>query len=135
MTPYPFWLKVHIGLLRMPRPFAWGSILAAYNVGRTSKRQAGQTAESNIANLLEVFCLELLTPNPPFTHIMDFRGFYSSIILISRGGISRPACWEFPGKFESRSQAMLAGTMLVSRLGVCGSGFQIGQGEWEDLKN
>ena len=45
---------------------------------------------------------------------MDFRGFYSSIILIQRGGIPRPI-GNFP---KSLSQAMLVGTMLVGRLGV-----------------
>ena len=53
------------------------------------------------------------TPNPP-TNIVDFRGFDSSIILISRGGIPRPI-----GDFsESLSRAMLVGTMLVGRLDV-----------------
>ena len=58
-------------------------------------------------------------PNFP-TNIVDFRGFDSSLILIVRGGIPRPK-----GSFlESLSQAMLAGVMLVGRLGVarvCGS--------------
>ena len=45
---------------------------------------------------------------------MDFRGFDASIILILRGGIPRPV-----GDFaESLSQAILAGMMLVGRLGV-----------------
>ena len=55
------------------------------------------------------------TPNLP-TNIVDFRGFYSSIILILRVGIPR-----FIGDFpESLSQAMLVGTTLVGRLGVSG---------------
>ena len=53
------------------------------------------------------------TSNLP-TNIVDFRGFDSSIILISRGGISRPV-GNFP---ESLSRAMLVGTMLLGRLGV-----------------
>ena len=53
------------------------------------------------------------TPNPP-TNIVDLRGFYSSTILILRGGIPRPI-----GDFtESLSQAMLVGIMLVGKLGV-----------------
>ena len=53
------------------------------------------------------------TPDLP-TNIVDFRGFDSSTILNSRGGIPR-----FIGDFpESLSQAMLVGTMLVGRLGV-----------------
>ena len=55
----------------------------------------------------------LVTPNLP-TDIVDFGGLDSSIILISRGGISRHI-GDFP---ESLSQAMLVGTMLVGRLGV-----------------
>ena len=45
---------------------------------------------------------------------MDFRGFDSSIILISMGGIPRPMR-DFP---ESLSQAILVGIMLVGRLGI-----------------
>ena len=45
---------------------------------------------------------------------MDFRGFDSSIILDLRGGIPRPI-GNFP---ESLSQAILAGIILVGRLGV-----------------
>ena len=52
------------------------------------------------------------TASPP-TKIMDFRGFYSSIILILRGGIPRPIV-DFP---ESLSQAILVG-MMLGRLGV-----------------
>ena len=42
------------------------------------------------------------TPNLP-TNIVDFRGFDSSTILISRGGIPRPLGIprDFPGKFDS----------------------------------
>ena len=48
------------------------------------------------------------------TKILDFRGFDSSIILFLRGAIPSPI-----GKFpESLSQAVLAGIMLVGRLGV-----------------
>ena len=55
----------------------------------------------------------LTTPNPP-TNIVDFRGFDSSTMLLSRGGILR-----YIGNFpESLSQAMLVGTMLVGRSGV-----------------
>ena len=57
------------------------------------------------------------TPNLP-TNINGFRGFDSSIILISRGGILMPK-GNFP---ESSSQAMLVGTMLLGRLGVRLSG-------------
>ena len=46
------------------------------------------------------------------TNIMDFRGFYSSIILIQRGGILM-SIGDFP---ESLSQAILVGIMLVGRL-------------------
>ena len=46
---------------------------------------------------------------------MGLRGFYSSIIVIIRGGILKST-----GNFlESSSQAILAGVMLVGRLGVC----------------
>ena len=45
---------------------------------------------------------------------MDFGGFDSSTMLISRGGILI-SIGHFP---ESLSQAMLVGTMLVGRLGV-----------------
>ena len=53
------------------------------------------------------------TPNLP-TNIVDFRRFDSSTILMLRGEIFRPI-GDFP---ESLSQPMLAGTMLVGRLGV-----------------
>ena len=53
------------------------------------------------------------TANPP-TNIVDFGGFDSSIILISRGGIPRPI-GDFP---QCLSQAMLVGIMSVGRLGV-----------------
>ena len=48
------------------------------------------------------------------TNIVDFRGFDSSIILIQRGGIIM-SIGNFP---KSLSQAMLAGVMVVGRLGV-----------------
>ena len=48
------------------------------------------------------------------TNIMDFRGFDTNTIFISRGGIVRPI-GNFP---EGLSQAILVGTMLVGRLGV-----------------
>ena len=48
---------------------------------------------------------------------MDFKGFDSSTVLISRGGISRPI-GNFP---ESLTRAMLVGTMLEGRLGVFSS--------------
>ena len=64
---------------------------------------------------MEVSCH---TPNLP-TNIVGFRGFDSSIILISRGGIPRPI-GDFP---ESVSRVMLVGTMLVGRLGVLASVF------------
>ena len=50
------------------------------------------------------------TPNLP-TNIMDFRGFYSNIILTLRGGIPRPI-GDFP---ESLSQVILVGIIHVSR--------------------
>ena len=50
----------------------------------------------------------------PRTNIMDFGGFDSTIILISRAVILR-----LIGNFlESLSQAMLVGVMLVGGLGV-----------------
>ena len=53
------------------------------------------------------------TPNLR-TNIRNVRGFYSSIILILRGGIPRPI-----GNFlESLSQVILVGIMLVGRLGI-----------------
>ena len=60
---------------------------------------------------------ERTCPNPSDTagfrtNIMDFRGFDSSIILISRGGIPRPI-GDFP---ENLSQAI--SVMLVGRSGV-----------------
>ena len=85
-----------------------------------------RTAENNIAIFVEVFCFEGLTANPP-SSIMDFGGFYSIIILMLRHGIPRPACREFPGKFEW--------TMLVGRLGVYGSGCEIAPDVREDLTN
>ena len=48
------------------------------------------------------------------TKIVDFRGFDSSIMLILRGGISRPI-GDFP---ETLRQSMLVGIMLVWKLGV-----------------
>ena len=48
------------------------------------------------------------------TKILDFRGFDSSRILNSRGGIPRPI-GDFP---EGLSQAILVGIMLVGKLGV-----------------
>ena len=53
------------------------------------------------------------TANLP-TNMMDLRGFDSSMILIIRGGILRTK-GDFP---ETLSQAILAGIMLVGRLGV-----------------
>ena len=48
------------------------------------------------------------------TKILDFGGFDAGRILILRGGIPRPI-----GNFlESLSQAILAGILLVGRLGV-----------------
>ena len=49
------------------------------------------------------------------TKIPGFRGFDSSIILMSRGGTRRPT-WNFP---EMLSQDILVGIILVGRLGVC----------------
>ena len=51
------------------------------------------------------------------TKILDLRGFCSSIILILRGGISRPI-GDFP---ETLSQRILAGRIVVGRLGVRGA--------------
>ena len=48
------------------------------------------------------------------TKILDFRGFDSSMILILRGGIHRP----IGNSPESLSQAILAGIILLGRLGV-----------------
>ena len=48
------------------------------------------------------------------TKIIDFRGFDSSVVLIFRGGISRPI-GNFP---ESLSQAILVVIILVGRLGI-----------------
>ena len=48
------------------------------------------------------------------TNIVDFRGFDSNVILMSRGGILM-SIGNLP---ESLSQAMLVGIMLVGRLGV-----------------
>ena len=48
------------------------------------------------------------------THILDFRGFDSSTILILRGGIP-VSIGDFP---ESLSQTILVGIILVGRLGV-----------------
>ena len=48
------------------------------------------------------------------TKILDFRGFGSSRILIQRGGILM-SIGNFP---ETLSQAILAGIILVGRLGV-----------------
>ena len=50
------------------------------------------------------------------TKVLDFGGFDSSRILISRGGIPRPL-----GNFrESLSQQTLEGIILAGRLGVGG---------------
>ena len=57
--------------------------------------------------------LTINTPNLP-TNIVDVRGFDSSIILIQRGG-TLMSIGDFP---ESSSQVMLAGIILVGRLGV-----------------
>ena len=56
--------------------------------------------------------VHLSTPNLP-TDIVDFRGFDSSIILISRDGILRPM-GDFP---ESLSQAMLVGCNVSREIG------------------
>ena len=48
------------------------------------------------------------------TKILDFREFYSSIILILRGGILMSMV-NFP---ESLSQRILVGIIIVGRLGV-----------------
>ena len=50
----------------------------------------------------------------PSHKLMDFRGFGSNIIFILRDEIPR-AIWGFP---ERLSQAILAGTILLGRLGV-----------------
>ena len=47
-------------------------------------------------------------------YLVDFRGFYSSIILDLRGGLLM-SIGDFP---ESLSQAMLVGIVSVGRLGV-----------------
>ena len=48
------------------------------------------------------------------TKILDFRGFDSSIILISRGGI----LMSIGSVMESRHQQILVGIILAARLGV-----------------
>ena len=48
------------------------------------------------------------------TKILDFRGFDARRILIVRGGIPRP----IGNLLESLSRAILAGIILVGRLGV-----------------
>ena len=56
----------------------------------------------------------LLNPIITSTKILDFGGFDSSTISKLRGGIPRPV-----GKFpESLRQAILAGIILLGRLGV-----------------
>ena len=60
------------------------------------------------------------TPNLP-THIVDFGGFDSSIMLILRGGIPRPI-GDFP---ESLSRAMLVGTTSVGIMSVGRSGARL----------
>ena len=63
--------------------------------------------------ITEITCCAPCTANLP-TKILDFRGFESSIISISRGGIIM-STGDFP---ESLSQAILVGIVLVGRLGV-----------------
>ena len=48
------------------------------------------------------------------TTILDFRGFYSSVNLILRGGIPRPI-GNYP---DILSQRILVGIMLVGKLGI-----------------
>ena len=69
---------------------------------------------SCVINIIVVVLSAIVsTPNLP-TNIVDFRGFDSSAILNSRGGILM-----FMGDFpEKLSPAMLVGTMLVGRLCV-----------------
>ena len=63
-----------------------------------------------IMMIIVMILIIILTANLR-TKILDFRGFYSSIILIFRGGSI--------GNFlESLSQAILVGRFLVGRLGV-----------------
>ena len=58
------------------------------------------------------------------TKLLDFRGFDSNIILILRGGILM-SIGDFP---ESLSQAILAGILLVGRLGVRPT-YKVGMGQ------
>ena len=74
-------------------------------------------SQSTVPSPLLILCYYCSTANPR-TNIMDFRGFDSRTMLISRGGIPRPI-GNFP---ESLSQAILVGIMLVGRLGVLVSG-------------
>ena len=69
-------------------------------IARQTRRPSGQGDQAVAANLR--------------TKILDFGGFDSSIILISRGGILM-SIGDFP---ESLSQRILAGRFLVGRLGV-----------------
>ena len=70
----------------------------------------------------DIFCDRSVTANLRTTNIMDFGGFDSSIIVIVRGGIPRPI-GNLP---ESLSQAILAGIMLVGRLGAARLAVQAG---------
>ena len=68
------------------------------------------------------------------TKILDFRGFYTSIILSLRRGILMSI-----GKFpESLSQQILVGIILVGRLGVlhrlCGIGTEVGTHCWAQMQ-
>ena len=63
--------------------------------------------------IIIIIIIITIPPNLP-TNIVDFRGFDSSMMSISRGGVYRPI-GDFP---ESLSQAMLVGIMLVGRFGV-----------------
>ena len=53
---------------------------------------------------IHIICIIIITPSSP-TNIVDLRGFDSSIILISRGGIPRPI-GNFP---EDLSREVLVG--------------------------
>ena len=92
---------------------------------RTCTRARNARADAHVRTCVRVYtrmCVHAWDPCSQDTanlrtKILDYRGFDSSRILILRGGIPGP----IGNSPESLSQAILAGVILVGRLGVCGS--------------
>ena len=69
---------------------------------------------TNNNNNNKISMMQRYGQSPDYDSILDFRGFYSGIIEMLRGGIPRPV----GDLSENLSRAILAGIILVGRLGA-----------------